>query len=281
MVSQLQECQRQMNDALVMCRTAIENNDTTTVSDYSLKIEPEFRDAKQILENRVDKSPEKSSDSFHNNKNAAFSTGFDSDPFKSNGFSSDPFGSSNGMHSSAGFDDSFGGNSGGFGAFENKAKNDPFSSTSAANAFGDAKSPAAHDVCYNKFNIKMNKILIINNLQAGKDEFGCDPFAILHAPTSASQILSPSPNPKSSVTSSMRSESPSRPELPPKKAKQPPPRPAPPRPSAGPTTPKPQSQSGDAFSSGFSSGGFADFADFDNKVKKKVTFYIDNKPNYQ
>lgn len=57
--------------------------------------------------------------------------------------------------------------------------------------------------------------------QTNKDEFGSDPFAILHAPTSASQITS--------QQNSSRSESPS-PALPPKKSKQPPPRPAPPRP---------------------------------------------------
>lgn len=56
-------------------------------------------------------------------------------------------------------------------------------------------------------------------LQPGKDAFGCDPFAVLHAPTAAS-AGGPPPRP----------ESPS-PALPPKKSKQPPPRPAPPRPA--------------------------------------------------
>lgn len=64
--------------------------------------------------------------------------------------------------------------------------------------------------------------------QPNKDDFGSDPFAILHAPTAASQILSPSPN---NQRAPPRPESPS-PALPEKskKAKQPPPRPAPPRP---------------------------------------------------
>lgn len=80
-------------------------------------------------------------------------------------------------------------------------------------------------------------------LQTGKDDFGSDPFAILHAPTAGS---SPMHAP----------ESPS-PALPPKKAKQPPPRPAPPRPSQGPKT--------DAFGS----SSFANFEDFDIKVSKR------------
>lgn len=116
-------------------------------------------------------------------------------------------------------------------------------------------------------------------LQPNKDDFGSDPFAILHAPTSASQSLSPA----SKSGAPPRPESPS-PALPPKKAKQPPPRPAPPRPSAvsihynitykkmmteylnlkivlqGPSVTKNETGFGP------SAGGFADFADFDNKV---------------
>lgn len=109
--------------------------------------------------------------------------------------------------------------------------------------------------------------------QATKDPFGDDPFANLHAPP--------------------RPESPS-PALPPKKAKQPPPRPAPPRPTQGPTgpmraapappTPSPTpdpfaNANSDPFSaqqeiidnnnsSNFTtSTGFADFANFDSKVR--------------
>lgn len=39
-----------MNDALVVCKSAIDNNDPTHASYYSLKIEPEFREAKTALE---------------------------------------------------------------------------------------------------------------------------------------------------------------------------------------------------------------------------------------
>lgn len=38
-----------MNDALAVCKAAIENNDPTSVSYYSLKLEPEFREAKKAL----------------------------------------------------------------------------------------------------------------------------------------------------------------------------------------------------------------------------------------
>lgn len=49
-----------MNEALAICKTAIENNDPTHASYYSLKIEPEFRDAKKALEDK----PVRKSDSF-------------------------------------------------------------------------------------------------------------------------------------------------------------------------------------------------------------------------
>lgn len=49
MVSQLEEIQHQMNDALAMCRSAIEANDPQLVSEYSLKIEPEFREFHEAL----------------------------------------------------------------------------------------------------------------------------------------------------------------------------------------------------------------------------------------
>ena len=49
MVSQLQESQRQMSDALAICKSAIEASDPSLVSDYSLKLEPDFREAKDAL----------------------------------------------------------------------------------------------------------------------------------------------------------------------------------------------------------------------------------------
>lgn len=46
----MEESQRQMNDALAVCKTAIETNDPSQASYFSLKIEPDFREAKKALE---------------------------------------------------------------------------------------------------------------------------------------------------------------------------------------------------------------------------------------
>lgn len=95
----------------------------------------------------------------------------------------------------------------------------------------------------NSYNASCDSVSV---LQKEEDPFGCDPFAILHAP--------PRPGTTSNIPSPSvaRSESPS-PALPPKKCKQPPPRPAPPRP-APPAVP-----------SGFDAD-FADFSGFSHKV---------------
>uniref|UniRef100_A0AAG5DT52 Epidermal growth factor receptor substrate 15-like 1 n=1 Tax=Anopheles atroparvus TaxID=41427 RepID=A0AAG5DT52_ANOAO len=212
MQSQIQEYKRQMTDALSMFRSAIESNDTILVSDYALKIEPEFREAKQALEEKEVENANKR-DPFGDNKSNGFGlggpaeTGF-GDDFKTNGFPTQfDIGSNGGMAGGFG-DDGFGafGSTGGSktSALGGGAAADPFGSA-AADPFGERKGSGA---------------------EPAKDEFGCDPFAILHAPTSASQTLTPSP---SRSVAPPRPESPS-PALPPKKAKQPPPRPAPPRP---------------------------------------------------
>ncbi|XP_035793898.1 epidermal growth factor receptor substrate 15-like 1 isoform X3 [Anopheles albimanus] len=206
MVSQIQEYQRQMTDALSMFRTAIEENDPILVSDYSLKIEPEFREAKQALEEKEVENANKR-DPFGDNKANGFGasaaeTGF-GDDFKTNGFATQFDTPSN---TAGGFGDD------GFGAFDHtsgartnvNAAADPFAA-SAADPFGERKGSGVET--------------------AAKDEFGCDPFAILHAPAPG-QALTPSPSRSGPPP---RPESPS-PALPPKKAKQPPPRPAPPRP---------------------------------------------------
>lgn len=49
MFNQLEEVRRQMKDALELCKVAIEENNPVVVSDYSLNIEPEFRDFKKAL----------------------------------------------------------------------------------------------------------------------------------------------------------------------------------------------------------------------------------------
>lgn len=50
LVTQLEENQRQMNDALAVCKSAIEANDPSQASYFSLKIEPDFREAKRALD---------------------------------------------------------------------------------------------------------------------------------------------------------------------------------------------------------------------------------------
>ncbi|XP_050086755.1 epidermal growth factor receptor substrate 15-like 1 isoform X2 [Anopheles aquasalis] len=247
MVTQIQEYQRQMTDALSMFRTAIEENDPILVSDYSLKIEPEFREAKQALEEKEVENANKR-DPFGDNKANGFGTsaaeaGF-GDDFKTNGFATQFDTPSN---ATGGFGDD------GFGAFDHtsgartnvNAAADPFAA-SAADPFGERKGSGVET--------------------AAKDEFGCDPFAILHAPAPG-QALTPSPSRSGPPP---RPESPS-PALPPKKAKQPPPRPAPPRPMQGPTPTKPAPPASDAFGDSSGGGSFANFADFDNKNLKPVT----------
>lgn len=49
MFTQLEEIQAQMKNALELCKDAIEENNASIVSDYSLGIEPEFRDFKKAL----------------------------------------------------------------------------------------------------------------------------------------------------------------------------------------------------------------------------------------
>lgn len=58
MVSQLEEIQRQMRDALSVCKVAVEENNASMISDYSLNIEPEFRDFKKVLLSPEEKAKE-------------------------------------------------------------------------------------------------------------------------------------------------------------------------------------------------------------------------------
>lgn len=58
MITQVEEIQRQMNDALAVCKAAVEENNASAVSDYSLNIEPDFRDIRDVLV-----SPEKPKES--------------------------------------------------------------------------------------------------------------------------------------------------------------------------------------------------------------------------
>ncbi|XP_029405704.2 epidermal growth factor receptor substrate 15-like 1 isoform X5 [Bactrocera dorsalis] len=253
MVTQLLETQRQMTDALLMCRAAISNQDAELVSEYQLKIEPDFNEARQILEKKIEEP--KADDPFGENSTVESATKT-TNGFASNGFGNDPFTANSGSATigRSGFDDSFTATSGfGESGFDGFGSNSGFSQP--------AKDPFGGDAFANK------PSNAITPEQPGKDDFGSDPFAALHAPTGQGQVLSPNAQ-KSGPPP--RPESPS-PALPPKKSKVPPPRPAPPRPMQGPA--RPVQPASDAFGSNTSGGGggFADFADFDNKQASAVT----------
>ncbi|XP_066603903.1 epidermal growth factor receptor substrate 15-like 1 isoform X2 [Prorops nasuta] len=251
-ITHLEEQQRQMSDAIALYDSALAAGDATIVPDTSLQYKPEIeelepeepkaqsnlngvREPDDAFANANGPDAFGEQDLFASSKAQEAFSASTPDPFAaafpapaSNNFTADPF-------------TAFDNNSG-------TGKQDPF------DPFGDGKRGVD------------NK----SSLSASKDPFGDDPFANLHAPT--------------------RPESPS-PALPPKKAKQPPPRPAPPRPSQGPsgpmraapvppapTTPDPfANANADPFSShhqvldnnntsfASSTGGFADFANFDSK----------------
>ncbi|KAF2898945.1 hypothetical protein ILUMI_07229 [Ignelater luminosus] len=247
MITQLEEQTRQMNDAISSCDSAITSGDALGVADTALRIDPEFRDSKYIKVGLVNGEATAAQQNGFAAKNDPFSSqngptntssGFQDDPFKSDPFKSntDAF-SSNDSFNAAFPKSNDGFSSDPFNSFNvsNNTKADPF------DAFGDGKKTNAE-----------------NAIEDNKDPFGCDPFAVLHAPT---RDGAPPPRPTSPS-----------PALPPKKSKQPPPRPAPPRP-APPSVKQSQPQM-DAFGSPdpFASsggGGFANFADFDAKFSDK------------
>ncbi|KAH8375470.1 hypothetical protein KR200_008230 [Drosophila serrata] len=232
MVTQLMETQRQMTDALLICRAAMENQNAELVSEYQLKIEPDFDEARKTMNKEVVMPTD---DPFEENNSGAANQA-------TNGFASDPFSGQQQASKpaiSTGFDDSFNMSSGFDSGF------DAFNQSGTGTGFGQTqRDPFGSDA------FAANKSNAITP-EPGKDDFGSDPFAALHAPTGQGQVLSPNAQ-KSGPPP--RPESPS-PALPPKKSKVPPPRPAPPRAS--------QPTSGFGGSGG---GGFADFEDFDNKL---------------
>lgn len=143
MVTQLMETQRQMTDALLICRAAMENQNAELVSEYQLKIEPDFDDARKTLQKEVEIPKDDPFD--ENNSGAAnkATNGFDNDPFNGQQ-SSKPIpaisggGFDDSFNMSSGFDsgfDAFGQNNTGFGQTQQR---DPF----GADAFGANKSNA-------------------------------------------------------------------------------------------------------------------------------------------
>lgn len=125
MVTQLLEAQRQMTDALLLCRAAIEANDAVIVSDYSLQIEPDFAEARRVLEKKAE-TPKKVQE-----VTAAFTPNISD--------FTDPFGSS----TKSGFDDSFSAR------FDDNFSSSGFGQQSAltSDPFGD-KSSTKTDVSY-------------------------------------------------------------------------------------------------------------------------------------
>ncbi|XP_011704328.1 PREDICTED: epidermal growth factor receptor substrate 15-like 1 isoform X3 [Wasmannia auropunctata] len=252
-ITDLQEQQRQMSDAIALYDSALAAGDVNLVPDTSLQFVPEIEDIEyETTTKHTGEGNEMRADVTSTSALNGFG---DQDPFASNkakeAFNapiSDPFGSAfSAQQANKPSQNGFAADP--FTAFDNTnvvAKQDPF------DPFGNGKRADA------KTPTTLNT----------KDPFGEDPFANLHAPP--------------------RPESPS-PALPPKKAKQPPPRPAPPRPSQGPTgplraapappTPSPTpdpfaNANSDPFSAqqtidnnnSFTSSGFADFANFDSKI---------------
>ncbi|KAK9874093.1 hypothetical protein WA026_002447 [Henosepilachna vigintioctopunctata] len=229
--TQLEEQSRQLTDAIESYDAAITSGDASNVRDTTLRINPDFREAKNS--NRHLLGATGGIESFGNSQEDPFeekrrTSGFDVDPFHN-----DPFKNTNAFSAGDAFSATFGATiQDGFSSdpFENSTKtSDPF------DAFGDSRK---------------NSDATSLPQEVDKDPFGCDPFAILHAPT---RDGSTHPRPTSPS-----------PALPPKKSKQPPPRPAPPRPQ-----PPKKITSNDPFGSDTfgSSGGFADFSDFDSKVQ--------------
>ncbi|XP_056646712.1 epidermal growth factor receptor substrate 15-like 1 isoform X3 [Diorhabda sublineata] len=231
LITQLQEQTRQMNDAISACDSTIETNDVSQIPDGLLKIKPEFRNSeyKKILDEETKTQNGFDIDPF-SNQNGHSSVGFDVDPFQN-----DPF-----KKQDAFSNDQF---SVKFSETNNTFSSDPFGGSFSTNS--------GQDDPFNAFDNPQNKSA---TTEADKDPFGCDPFAILHAPT---RDGSAPPRPSSPS-----------PALPPKKSKNPPPRPAPPRPQ--PPNMK-KSQQADAFGSDpfGNRGGFADFSDFDAKFNDK------------
>ncbi|KAK7591109.1 hypothetical protein V9T40_002722 [Parthenolecanium corni] len=211
----------QLKEAISHFNSVLESKCVTSLSEVFLHIEPKYEsDTHRAFSQRLEKiiNPPKKVDPFSDASNR---TAEDSDFSKTDAFRSDPFAnkdSFNADFSSAKL------NSTGFAA-------DPFASFQPSN--NQKSDPFADNLAASK-----------PSAQKEDDPFGCDPFAILHAPPKPGSNL-PSP-------SVPRSESPS-PALPPKKSKQPPPRPAPPRPAPP------------ALPSGFDAD-FADFSSFNSKV---------------
>lgn len=101
MFTQLQENQRQMNDAVNSCKTALETEDIGAVSDYSLKLIPDFREVKMQLQ-ELDKPKQETVAA------KAGQNGFENDNNNFAAFGEDSFGDAKTAATAGAFDDSFG-----------------------------------------------------------------------------------------------------------------------------------------------------------------------------
>lgn len=211
-VNQLEENKRQMENTIDSTEKALIEGNAYAIPDSLLTFNFEFRDLEcsRLLGKIVDNK-----DSFENvNGYTSISGSRDDNSFKNDFFTNNDAFSTNNKP------DTF--------------SSDPFTSFDDSRTRSQSTDPFGGETNLSKSSDK----------HEDKDAFGCDPFAILHAPTRPSSAPPP-----------QRPESPT-PALPPKKGKQPPPRPAPPRPAAY----TPISNNNSSVSS-----EFADFANFNSK----------------
>ena len=147
MVTQLEEIQRQMRDALVVCKAAVEENNANLVTDYSLNIEPEFRDFKKLLTTPEVEKPKDSKQNItqggHQGSHFYFLAFNDSQSgYKDSYKTSQPAAFEDSFNNKAGFDDDSwqGGNS------WNTHSHDAFGGNSKPDPFGASHVSPAKDV---------------------------------------------------------------------------------------------------------------------------------------
>ncbi|KAF0760905.1 epidermal growth factor receptor substrate 15-like 1 isoform X1, partial [Aphis craccivora] len=220
-VNQLEENKRQMENTIESTEKALAEGNVYAIPDSLLTFNLEFRDLEcsRLLGKIVD------------NKNSFENV---------NGFT--PTSGQSGSRDENSFKTDFFTNNDAF-STNNKVEtfsNDPFTSFDDSRTRSQSTDPFGGETNVSK----------LSDRHEDKDEFGCDPFAILHAPTRPSSAPPP-----------QRPESPT-PALPPKKGKQPPPRPAPPRPAPY--------HAPASHNSSSTSSEFADFANFSNKFSQNI-----------
>ncbi|XP_050524898.1 epidermal growth factor receptor substrate 15-like 1 [Daktulosphaira vitifoliae] len=209
-VNQIEENKYQMENIIESTEKALAEGNLYAIPDSLLSLNLEFRDIEcSKLLGKIDDDK-----NMFENVN-----GFTSADQSNNSFKTDLFANNDAFSANNKSDD---------------FSHDPFTSFDDSRARSQSTDPFGGDSNTSK----------LSNRQEDKDAFGCDPFAILHAPTRPS-----------SAPPQQRPESPT-PALPPKKGKQPPPRPAPPRPA--PYTPSSQTNSSTI-------SEFADFSNFNSK----------------